>query len=323
MYSIKNKIRTMFALSVLGIAALLAAPALAASLSINFEGYALGSVHGQDGWSSSGAAGSGCAVYDHAIVSNTYGYASFGTKSLRISNAVTSGCFGDHTFSKSLTDEAGETTAESGGLSGGTRQSFFTAEWDFASTVPGAEQPGLSVVASPDRGDGARMSWVQMADTSSGLEVNFFDYQSGAVETGCVAGTNFVLTNVASGLSRTVPHTIKITMQFVDGPANDVVQVYVDGVLSHTGTSWEDYFRECEENPSRTVDSLLFRTAGTAAPGTAGNGFVIDNLSLTSITLVGPPTDKNQCKDGGWMTFNYPRAFKNQGDCIQFVNTGK
>ena len=38
---------------------------------------------------------------------------------------------------------------------------------------------------------------------------------------------------------------------------------------------------------------------------------------------VGPPTNKDQCKNGGWATFNTPRVFKNQGDCIQFVNTGK
>src|SRR5688572_4536339 len=231
-----------------GLAAAIAAPASADSLDINFENppYTTGIIHGQDGWSASGSAGSGCAMYDVGVVPNTYGYPSFGGQSLRDSNAVTSGCFGDQTFSKSLIDEAGETSAQGGGMSGGLRQTHFEAQWSFASTVPGAEQPGLSVVASPDRGDGARMSWVQMTDTPSGLEVNFFDYQSGAVETGCVLGSNFILTNVASGLSRTVPHTIKITMQFVDGPANDVVKVYVDGVLGHTGTSWEDYFRECE-----------------------------------------------------------------------------
>jgi hypothetical protein len=38
---------------------------------------------------------------------------------------------------------------------------------------------------------------------------------------------------------------------------------------------------------------------------------------------VGPPTDASQCKDGGWQTFNSPRTFKNQGDCMQFVNAGK
>jgi hypothetical protein len=37
----------------------------------------------------------------------------------------------------------------------------------------------------------------------------------------------------------------------------------------------------------------------------------------------GPPVDKDQCKDGGWVRFDFPRWFKNQGDCIQFFNTGK
>jgi endonuclease G len=33
------------------------------------------------------------------------------------------------------------------------------------------------------------------------------------------------------------------------------------------------------------------------------------------------PTGKDQCKDGGWQLWS-PR-FKNQGDCVQYVNTGK
>ena len=80
------------ALGLVGLGVLIyAGIAYADSLSIDFETYALGTIHGQDGWSSAGAAGSGCAMYDHAVVSNTYGYASFGAQSLRISNAVTSG----------------------------------------------------------------------------------------------------------------------------------------------------------------------------------------------------------------------------------------
>jgi hypothetical protein len=233
--------------------------------------YALGSIDGQDGWKSAGSAGQGCAVYDHAVSASSF---PFGTQSLRISNAVTSGCFTDQTFSKPLVDEAGETSAASDGFSGGTRQRRFTAAWTFKSTVPSAEQPGLSAVASPDRGDGARMSWVQMADTPTGLAVNFYDYQRSVHD--------FVLTNVASGLSRRLPHLIAVDMQFKDGPGNDIVKVYVDGSLRHTGTSWEDYFRDEEGNPTRTVDSILFRTGGAPAPATAGKGFLIDYLTLYS-----------------------------------------
>lgn len=39
--------------------------------------------------------------------------------------------------------------------------------------------------------------------------------------------------------------------------------------------------------------------------------------------LCGPPTDKEQCKNSGWLNFNFPRTFENQGDCVSFVNTGR
>jgi hypothetical protein len=35
---------------------------------------------------------------------------------------------------------------------------------------------------------------------------------------------------------------------------------------------------------------------------------------------VPPPTSKDQCKHGGWATFDHP-AFKNQGDCVSYVAT--
>lgn len=296
----------------------LTAPAAAMAVSttsVDFENppYTIGVIDGQSGWSSLGAAGSGCAVYDHRVVANSYGYTSFAAQSLRMSNAVTSGCFGDQTFSKPVPVGAGETTAQD--LTGSTssaRQTSFEAEWSFASTVPGAEQPGLSVVASPDRGDGARMSWIQMTDTPAGLEVNFYDYQQ--------AVGDFVFTNVIGALSRTVPHTIKVVMEFIEGPANDVVKVFVDGAQLHTGTSWEDYFRDQEGNPTRTVNRILFRTSGAAVAATANNGFVVDNMSLR--TFATAPSNADQCKKGGWQSFNNP-TFKNQGDCIQYVNTGK
>lgn len=52
-----------------------------------------------------------------------------------------------------------------------------------------------------------------------------------------------------------------------------------------------------------------------------GGGGLTDNM-VEGYVVVGPPTTKDQCKNNGWRTFNLPRQFKNQGDCIQFVNTG-
>ena len=39
--------------------------------------------------------------------------------------------------------------------------------------------------------------------------------------------------------------------------------------------------------------------------------------------LCGPPTNMDQCKDNGWLNFNFPRSFEDQGDCVSFVETGK
>jgi hypothetical protein len=298
-----------------------------AQVAIDFEPsfYAPGTINGQDGWTSLGAAGSGCAVYDHEVVVNSlqtsYTYPTFGLQSLRLSNAVTSGCFGDQTFSKPLENAAGESDADAGVgfvVTPGIPKSHFEAQWDFASTVPDAEQPDLSVVASPDRGDGSRMSWVQMADKPNGLEINFFDVR------GRSDPAHFVgpLT-VASNLDRTVPHTIRVTMDFVAGPSNDVVKVYVDGQLKEIGTSWENYYRYDTEAAAAhggkppIVNRILFRTGGVAAPATAGNGFVIDNFSMKSAD---GPRNTSQCRNGDWQNFDW---FSNQGDCMQSVNTGK
>jgi hypothetical protein len=48
----------------------------------------------------------------------------------------------------------------------------------------------------------------------------------------------------------------------------------------------------------------------------------LSNITVNGIAQplqVGPPTSKDQCKKGGWQTFNNP-TFKNQGQCVSFVN---
>jgi hypothetical protein len=248
----------------------------------------VGSINGQDGWSATGA-------YDYEVAA-TAGFGSpagFAAQSFRISNAISSGSFGDWAFSKSLVDEAGEPGADNAGFSGGTRQPHFEVSFDIVSTVPGAEQPGLRIAVSPDRGDGARMSFLRFRDTSGGIDIDFSEYRdvapfgtSSNLSAGCGAEDDFIETTVATGLDRSIPHTIKLVIDFVPGPRNDVVRVFVDGEVVACGTTWEDYYRYCTESQppvdvSRTVDSLLLRASGTAA-GTLGNGFLVDNLDLAS-----------------------------------------
>ncbi len=51
--------------------------------------------------------------------------------------------------------------------------------------------------------------------------------------------------------------------------------------------------------------------------------FDLDGIGDVCDPQTGPPRNKEQCKNGGWMRFDFPRRFRNQGDCIQFVNTGR
>ena len=266
----------------------------------SFESASTGSVNGQGGWVITNSS------FDQAVVANTYGYAELGCKTLRISDAFASGSFGDQLFSPSATNEAGETDALNGGMSSGTRTNHFEAQFDIASTMT-TEQAGMHLTVSPDRGDGARMSYLRFDDSAEGINVFFYDVQGMLTdEEGCTVESpcaNFTESEIAT-LSRSSVHTVRFVMDFVDGSSNDVVKIYIDGNLVHTGTSWEDYYRfDPESNPSvltespvsnsRTVDSLLFRISGTANPGNASNGFLIDNLTPPS-TFNHVPVASNQ-----------------------------
>jgi sugar lactone lactonase YvrE len=67
---------------------------------------------------------------------------------------------------------------------------------------------------------------------------------------------------------------------------------------------------------------LRFPPAGGAAapePFASGLGFPWDLVIVTMPSNPTDPTIKTECKEDGWLSFD----FKNQGDCIQFVNTGE
>jgi len=229
------------------------------------EGFAPGNINGQSGWKKTGS-------YD-AEIENSPVIAD--VQSLRISNAVTSGSFGDQTFAKELTSGAGETGV-------GDSENHFEAQFDIKSTQA-ALQPGLVLSVSPDDGNGARMSYLRFEDQADGIHVFF----SGVTNSGPLPTASSFSSEDIATIDRTNAHTIKFVMDFVDGPGNDVVKIYIDGVLKKTGGSWENYYRYDPEqtgggNQLSEVDTLIFRAGGTAAPATSGNGFLFDKVSLLS-----------------------------------------
>jgi hypothetical protein len=258
------------------------------------QGYVPADINGQPvppgslpngGWSKLGP------QYDVRVVTvSTYPAASgygFGSQALRISDAATSGSFGDQTFSPGLADEAGESGADNAGLSGGLRRPHFDASF-LIGTASSSQQCAacptpLKMTVSPDRGDGARMSFLRFEDQANGVHVFFVD----VTDPGRVPnGDTFNTTDIAT-LDRTHSHLIRFSIDFKDGPANDQVKIYIDGSLKITGTTWEDYYRYDSEqapqgNKVPTVDKLLFRESGMANPTDAGNGFLLDRVILAS-----------------------------------------
>jgi len=279
-----------------GAVLLFASAAAADSLGlITFEssqGYMLGDINGQPMTSNlpNGKWQKADPTFDVKVVSvsgypNAAGFG-FGSQALRISDAFTTGAFGDQTFSPGLGDEAGESGADNAGLSGGLRQPHFAASFLIGTTVLG-EQPGLHMSVSPDRGDGSRMSYLRFEDQSDGVHVFFDD----VVNKGPVGTVSTFREYEIATLSRSTSHLIQFSMELKDGAANDTVKIYIDSRLVKTGTSWEDYYRYDPEASAHggkvpTVDKLIFRESGDPHPGNAATGgFLIDRVTLDSSGL--------------------------------------
>ena len=193
-------------------------------------------------------------------------------QALRVSDAVTSGSFGDQTFSPALLEAAGEAPA----------RPHFEARFQIGTTQAGV-QPGLHMSVSPDDGNGGRMSYLRFEDQADGVHV-FFDDVTNAGPLPSVSSFNE--TDIAT-LSRTKAHSIEFLINFENGPGNDVVKIYIDGKNKIKGTTWENYYRYDAEqigngNQVPAVDSLLIRQSGAANPLNAGKGFLIDGLRLES-----------------------------------------
>ncbi|MGB2874501.1 MAG: CAP domain-containing protein [Gaiellaceae bacterium] len=237
--------------------------------------YTVGDINGQNGWMKLNP------LFDVKVAKvadfpAAAGYG-FGLQALRASDAYTSGTFGDQTFSPGLSQPAGEPPA----------QTHFEGRFRIG-TTQATVQPGLHMSVSPDDGNGSRMSYLRFEDMPDGVHV-FFDDVTDPGPFPTVA--TFNETDIAT-LDRAHAHSIRFSIDFKTGPANDVVKIYIDGNLKITGTTWEDYYRYDPEqigngNMVPTVKKLLFRESGAPDPGNLGQGFLVDGVYLASSTPVG------------------------------------
>lgn len=256
---------------------------------INFDGFSVGTVNGQGGWTVQDSFGNSANSFDQGVVS-----LGGGNNVWRMSNAITNGSYSNQPFSHLAPMVAGETGSSLWNNFGpnhtmpfsppqfgaNATSQFFYGAFDFTSAT-GAAQPGLSLTVSPSaKQSSVRMSWLNLSDNGTSLQLSFFD----------VVNNAFISTSpIVTGLAYDQWHKVEMYIEFVDGPENDIVSIFVNGNLVHTGTTWESYyFSNGEGIPTprlQAVDSLLFRAAGTAAPGTSGAGFYFDNVEVSNAAL--------------------------------------
>ena len=94
------------------------------------------------------------------------------------------------------------------------------------------------------------------------------------------------------------------------GNASPLVSLYGSGTLHY---AFADFSYPIADN---TVSSFTFEFASTANDEVVG----IDSLIILGDPAI--PTDKDACKDGGWMSYAN-LEFKNQGDCVSYVQSNE
>jgi YVTN family beta-propeller protein len=116
-----------------------------------------------------------------------------------------------------------------------------------------------------------------------------------------------------------VANSASDSVSVIDTASNTVIATIPDASfpqgLAVTPDGSRVYTANSGSSTVAVINAATNTVAGTIAVGAAPVGIAISPGA-------GPPTTRQQCKKGGWKAFTIPRSFKNQGDCVSFVNTG-
>ena len=296
------------------IASALAAAAVAGSASAGiFDSYSLGSIDGQNGWTTRDNFTTSVTVgaWDQAI--KQVNDANGNRKVWQISNAKQSSTYSSMPFSFTSAQVAGETgsalwnnrgtvgsapTAPQYGAYSTTNSIYSSVSFRSAT---GAAQAGLGLTMSfSAKQSTVRMSYLRIQDNG----VNGFDLIYSDPGANGSFSTGYPNLTIASGLSYSDLHTVEMGMTFVDGLTtsggntygNDLFTIRLNGSTIYTGTSWEAYYRNYELITPGTprlqaADSVLFRVNNSTAGGTpslTGNGFYFEDVVVNNSAIPAP-----------------------------------
>jgi hypothetical protein len=156
-----------------------------------------------------------------------------------------------------------------------------------------------------------RIAWWFRADGDtghpSGLAIRFIGTGGEMVKISYHSGQLRYLTgSFHSIVPATTGQWYHIELQDIDWAAR-TFDIWVDGVLRASAVP----FRQPAEN--------VYTLQAYGCPWASGPIYV-DDISITTA-----PAAKDECKLDGWMSLTRSDGseFRNQGDCIQYVNTGK
>lgn len=314
------------------------ATTLATAITIDFgaAGYTLAdqSPAGQNDWY-----GYGHPVdrYDWALVDSL----SFPAAALpagpvfRFSNAIN-----DTNQYGNITQLSSPVIAAAGETSTGATFDTFEATFTVASATGGI-QPGLNVEIDVDGRDGTSGGSraggiVGLRHLPEGLQISTrWPVPGSPAELADWRNTSIVV-------PATSAHTITIRSQFVDD-ADDVVQVFVDGSLALTGSTWEGYHDAVAAplTDKQVVNALLVRTStsGTTPNGIGfatgvtpsgaeitaldGKGLLFDEISYRVFNTLptDPPSSLPQTPDGN-PDATLPDMEKRNGEAVGYTITG-
>lgn len=139
-----------------------------------------------------------------------------------------------------------------------------------------------------------------------------------------LTGSNGQPGAVSQTLATVTGHTYVITFDLAGNPAGGPVVKTLEVDAGDTPTTYTfDTTGRTLTNMGWTEETFTFTATGVSTTLTFTSldpgfyGPALDNVVATDVL-----TDKNQCKNDGWMTYANP-SFRNQGDCVSYITSSQ